>query len=183
RPSTVGRHRGGPHADGAGGPGAVRRGGGRYRAAQRRHRQPDHQLPAQEPRRRRGCASPAVEDGPPGLRRSDSAWRGRLGAGGAYRKYVVGAGAMTSRPLRVGVVGLGTTGAAAARSLLQDAQPDLALTVYDRDPARCEPFRGAATLAASAREALHESDLVVLALPGEREIDRTLDRFSDGRVG
>lgn len=90
---------------------------------------------------------------------------------------------MTSRPLRVGIVGLGTTGGAAARSLLRDALPDLVLTVYDRDPARCEPFRGEATLAASAREALQESDLVVLALPGEREIDRTLDRFSDGRVG
>lgn len=90
---------------------------------------------------------------------------------------------MTSRPLRVGIVGLGTTGGAAARSLLRDALPDLVLTVYDRDPARCEPFRGEATLAASAREALQESDLVVLALPGEREIDRTLDRFSDSRVG
>ncbi|CAP42012.1 NAD(P)-binding domain-containing protein [Bordetella petrii] len=84
---------------------------------------------------------------------------------------------------RVGIIGLGTVGAEAARQLLAAGPPTLALTVFDKDPAQCEPWRGSATLAASAQEALRESDLVLLALPGEREIDRTLERFSDGKVG
>lgn len=83
--------------------------------------------------------------------------------------------------LRISIVGMGDTGTKAARCLL-DAEPDIALTLYDIDPERCEPFRGSATLATSAREALMESDTIVLALPREREIDRTLERFSDGEV-
>lgn len=82
---------------------------------------------------------------------------------------------------RISIVGMGRTGTQAARRLLA-AEPDIALTVYDVDPDRCEDFRGAATLATSAREALAESDTIVLALPREREIDRTLERFSDGEV-
>ena len=66
---------------------------------------------------------------------------------------------------RISIVGLGSTGTRAARQLLE-ADPDLALTVYDIEPSRCE-FRGTATLATSAREALAESDTVVLALPRE----------------
>lgn len=83
--------------------------------------------------------------------------------------------------LRISIVGMGRTGTQAARRLLA-AKPDIALTVYDIDPDRCEDFRGSATLATSAREALAESDTIVLALPREREIDRTLERFSDGEV-
>ncbi|MFY3650005.1 NAD(P)-binding domain-containing protein [Achromobacter xylosoxidans] len=83
--------------------------------------------------------------------------------------------------LRISIVGMGRTGTRAARRLLA-AEPDIALTVYDIDPDRCEDFRGSATLATSAREALAESDTIVLALPREREIDRTLERFSDGEV-
>ncbi|MFF7060161.1 NAD(P)-binding domain-containing protein [Achromobacter spanius] len=82
---------------------------------------------------------------------------------------------------RVSIVGMGHTGTLAARRLLE-AEPDIALTLYDIDPERCEQFRGSATLATSAREALMESDTIVLALPREREIDRTLERFSDGEV-
>lgn len=82
---------------------------------------------------------------------------------------------------RISIVGMGRIGTQAARHLLA-AEPDLALTVYDIEPARCEDFRGSATLATSAREALAESDTIVLALPREREIDRTLERFSDGEV-
>jgi len=84
---------------------------------------------------------------------------------------------------RVGIIGLGSAGSEAARQLLAAGPADLILTVFDREQAQCEPFRGNATLAATADEALRESDLVVLALPGQREIDRTLDRFSDGKVG
>lgn len=83
--------------------------------------------------------------------------------------------------LRISIVGMGATGTLAARRLLA-AEPELALTLYDIDPERCEDFRGSATLATSAREALAESDTIVLALPREREIDRTLERFSDGEV-
>lgn len=82
---------------------------------------------------------------------------------------------------RISIVGMGDTGTLAARRLLE-SEPDIALTVYDIDPERCEDFRGSATLATSAREALAESDTIVLALPREREIDRTLERFSDGEV-
>ncbi|WP_419195553.1 NAD(P)-binding domain-containing protein [Bordetella petrii] len=84
---------------------------------------------------------------------------------------------------RIGIVGLGSAGAAAARKLLADGPADLALTVFDTAVAQCEAFRGAATLAATAGEVLRESDLVLLALPCQREIDRTLERFSDGQVG
>ncbi|EHK66668.1 NAD(P)-binding domain-containing protein [Achromobacter arsenitoxydans] len=83
--------------------------------------------------------------------------------------------------LRVSIVGMGSVGTRAARRLLA-AEPDIALTLYDIEAARCEDFRGSATLATSAREALAESDMIVLALPREREIDRTLERFSDGQV-
>ncbi|MNQ40171.1 NAD binding domain of 6-phosphogluconate dehydrogenase [compost metagenome] len=83
--------------------------------------------------------------------------------------------------LRVSIVGMGTLGTRAARRLLA-AEPDIALTLYDIEAGRCEDFRGSATLATSAREALAESDTIVLALPHEREIDRTLERFSDGEV-
>ncbi|WP_057048633.1 NAD(P)-binding domain-containing protein, partial [Bordetella pertussis] len=80
------------------------------------------------------------------------------------------------------IIGLGATGSQAAHALLH-AAPDVSLTLYDRQPLRCEPFRGQATLAASAAEALRESAVIVLALTDEREIDRTLERFSDGKVG
>ncbi|MNX73591.1 NAD binding domain of 6-phosphogluconate dehydrogenase [compost metagenome] len=83
--------------------------------------------------------------------------------------------------LRVSIVGMGSIGTRAARRLLA-AEPDIALTLYDIEAERCEGFRGSATLATSAREALAESDTIVLALPREREIDRTLERFSDGKV-
>lgn len=83
--------------------------------------------------------------------------------------------------MRVSIVGMGSTGTRAAQRLLA-AEPDIALTLYDIEPGRCEDFRGSATLATSAREALEESDTIVLALPREREIDRTLERFSDGNV-
>ncbi|MEN4917800.1 NAD(P)-binding domain-containing protein [Achromobacter spanius] len=83
--------------------------------------------------------------------------------------------------LRVSIVGMGRVGTLAARRLLA-ADPDIALTLYDIEAERCEDFRGSATLATSAREALAESDTIVLALPREREIDRTLERFSDGQV-
>lgn len=82
---------------------------------------------------------------------------------------------------RVGIVGLGRTGTQAARRLLA-AEPETVLTLYDVRAERCEPFRGQATLASAAAEVLCESDAIVLALPGEHEIDRTLERFSDGRV-
>ncbi|CAO3890762.1 MAG: NAD(P)-binding domain-containing protein [Achromobacter mucicolens] len=82
---------------------------------------------------------------------------------------------------RVSIVGMGRIGTLAARRLLA-ADPDIALTLYDIEADRCEAFRGNATLATSAREALAESDTIVLALPREREIDRTLERFSDGQV-
>ena len=83
--------------------------------------------------------------------------------------------------LRISIVGMGGIGTQAARRLLA-TEPDLALTLYDIEAARCEDFRGSATLATSAREAFAESDTIVLALPCEREIDRALERFSDGEV-
>lgn len=82
---------------------------------------------------------------------------------------------------RIGIIGLGEAGARAARRLLA-AQPDVVLTVYDRQEGRCEPFRGHATLAGSTDEALRESDAIFLALPDEHEIDRVLERYSDGCV-
>lgn len=83
--------------------------------------------------------------------------------------------------MRISIVGMGVIGTLAARHLLE-AEPDLALTVFDVEQDRCEEFRGRATLATSAHEALEESDTIVLALPRERDIDRTLERFSDGQV-
>ncbi|ARP95972.1 hypothetical protein CAL15_17255 [Bordetella genomosp. 13] len=84
-------------------------------------------------------------------------------------------------PARIGIIGMDEPGQRAARQLLA-AQPDVVLTVYDRLDSRCEPFRGQATLAATADEVLRESDAVVLALPNEHEVDRALERYSDGCV-
>lgn len=81
----------------------------------------------------------------------------------------------------VSILGLGPQGAQAARRLLQ-GQPELDLTVFDRDDQRCEPFRGLATLAGSAAEALRESSVIVLALEDTRDVDRALKRYSDGAV-
>lgn len=80
----------------------------------------------------------------------------------------------------VSIIGLGEAGARAARQLLAR---DWDVTVYDRDPGRGEAFRGQATLAGSAAEALRESRCIILALPDPREIDRVLKRYSDGAVG
>ncbi|OZI46367.1 hypothetical protein CEK29_05715 [Bordetella genomosp. 5] len=81
----------------------------------------------------------------------------------------------------VSVIGLDEAGCAAARQVAA-SRPDLPLTVYDRDGARCEAFRGLATLALSVEEALRESDVIVLALRDGHEVDRTLARYSDGAV-
>ncbi len=81
----------------------------------------------------------------------------------------------------VSILGLGPQGAQAARQLLC-GQPELDLTVFDRDDQRCEPFRGLATLAGSAAEALRESSIIVLALEDTRDVDRALKRYSDGAV-
>ncbi|MCJ9709904.1 NAD(P)-binding domain-containing protein, partial [Bordetella hinzii] len=66
----------------------------------------------------------------------------------------------------VSIIGLGEAGARAARQLLAR---DWDVTVYDRDPGRGEAFRGQATLAGSAAEALRESRHIILALPDPRE--------------
>src|SRR5690606_24677987 len=146
---------------------ALCRGRGGHGPGRGGYRQPDHQLPAQESRGRGGGRGAAAENRTPGRRRSDAAWRTRDGPGGPYCQHLVGAGAMNGPlPPRVGIIGLGSAGSAAARNLLAAAPRELALTVFDKVPAQCEPFRGAATLAASADEALRESDVVVLALPG-----------------
>ncbi|MDQ8032546.1 NAD(P)-binding domain-containing protein [Bordetella genomosp. 1] len=81
----------------------------------------------------------------------------------------------------VSVIGLSEAGCAAARDVAANC-PELALTVYDPDGARCESFRGLATLAANVEEALRESDVIVLALPDGHAVDRTLARYSDGQV-
>lgn len=80
----------------------------------------------------------------------------------------------------VSILGLGPRGTWAARQLLAAATLDL--TVFDRDGARCELFRGQATLASSASEALRESGIIVLALKDSREVDRVLKRYSDGAI-
>ncbi|AHV92613.1 NAD(P)-dependent oxidoreductase [Bordetella holmesii] len=81
----------------------------------------------------------------------------------------------------ISIIGLTDTGTQAARQLLA-TQPECDLTVYDRDPVRGEVFRGQATLAGSPAEALRESHLIVLALSDSHEIDRVLQRYSDGDV-
>lgn len=81
----------------------------------------------------------------------------------------------------VSIIGLGETGERAARQLLAQ-RPDLDLTVFDRDGGRCEAFRGLATLAGNAGEALRESQTIVLALTEPHDVDRVLQRYSDGEV-
>ncbi|QEM67478.1 NAD(P)-dependent oxidoreductase [Geobacter sp. FeAm09] len=80
--------------------------------------------------------------------------------------------------MKISVIGLGAMGEPIARNLLKAGFP---LTVYNRTSARCEPFRGAAAIAPSAREAFLAADAALLLLPGDREIDQVLGR-DGGRI-
>ena len=78
----------------------------------------------------------------------------------------------------VGLIGLGSMGSAMARNLIAAG---FELVLHNRSPAKAEPFRSVAKVAASTREVLERCEAVLLAVQGEAEIDDLLDR-SGGRV-
>jgi 3-hydroxyisobutyrate dehydrogenase len=83
--------------------------------------------------------------------------------------------------MKVSFVGLGVMGEPMAWNL---AQAGFTLTVFNRSPARSEPFRKAGvTVAATARDAVGASDVIVLMLPDEAAIDAVLERDAEGRIG
>lgn len=81
-------------------------------------------------------------------------------------------------PGTVGVVGLGAMGEPIARNLLA-AGFDVVL--HTRSPAKADPFRDDAEVVGGAHELFERSDIVVLTVPGEAEIDDVLGR-SGGRL-
>ncbi|GAA1261583.1 NAD(P)-binding domain-containing protein [Saccharothrix xinjiangensis] len=76
---------------------------------------------------------------------------------------------MTKTPLTL--LGLGAMGAALAEAWLAADHP---LTVWNRTPARADPFAGRAAVAATAAEAVAANRLVVLCLLDEDSIAETL---------
>jgi 3-hydroxyisobutyrate dehydrogenase len=80
--------------------------------------------------------------------------------------------------MKVSVIGLGVMGEPIARNILKAGFP---LTVYNRTNTKCEPFKGLATIATSAQEAILANDVVMLMLPGDNEINKVL-KFTDGHI-
>ena len=57
-----------------------------------------------------------------------------------------------------------------------------ALTVFNRSRHKCEPFRENAFVAASAQEAISASDVTLLMVPSDREINEILAVTAEGQV-
>ncbi|MEZ5078975.1 MAG: NAD(P)-binding domain-containing protein [Solirubrobacterales bacterium] len=64
-------------------------------------------------------------------------------------------------PTKVAVLGLGRMGSRLAEALLATGQE---VSVWNRDPVRCEPFEGRASVGGSAAEAVSASELVVVCV-------------------
>ncbi len=81
--------------------------------------------------------------------------------------------------MKVSVIGLGVMGEPIARNLLKAG---FALTVFNRSRQKCEPFAGHATIAASAQAAISASDVTILMVPSDREINEVLAVAANGQV-
>jgi len=81
--------------------------------------------------------------------------------------------------MKVSVIGLGVMGEPIARNLLKAG---FALTVFNRSRRKCDPFREIAFVAASAQEAIRASDVTILMVPSDREINEILEITADGQV-
>jgi len=66
-----------------------------------------------------------------------------------------------------------------ARNLLKAG---FALTVFNRSRRKCEPFKEHAAIAASAQEAISASDVTLLMVPSDREINEILEVAADNQV-
>ena len=74
---------------------------------------------------------------------------------------------MTTRPIKIGVIGLGNMGRGIAKNL---AKAGHELFVWDIAEASCASFRGTATIAEPGEMALHCA-MVIFVVPGSPEID------------
>ncbi len=80
--------------------------------------------------------------------------------------------------MKISVIGLGTMGNPIALNLIKAGH---SLTVYNRSKEKSIPFKDNASVAETALEAIIESDVSVLTVPGEREISNVLE-YKDGSV-
>ncbi|UWQ93708.1 NAD(P)-dependent oxidoreductase (plasmid) [Rhodobacteraceae bacterium M382] len=73
---------------------------------------------------------------------------------------------------RIGLIGLGNVGGFYARNLLKAFG---ALTVYDRDPAKCTALQSeGTTIAASSADLAAQTDIIVLALPNPQAVQQEI---------
>ncbi|MGB8931584.1 MAG: NAD(P)-binding domain-containing protein, partial [Anaeromyxobacteraceae bacterium] len=76
-------------------------------------------------------------------------------------------------PIQIGFLGLGTMGTAMANNIRKTG---LGLTVWNRTPARAQPFAAkGARVAKSPRECAEGRDLVVTCVSDERALDAILE--------
>jgi len=80
--------------------------------------------------------------------------------------------------MKVSLIGLGIMGEPIARNLLKAG---FSLTVFNRSLIKSNPFKGLAVIAGSAQEAISASDVTILVVPSEKEIDEVL-HVVDSRI-
>ena len=80
--------------------------------------------------------------------------------------------------MKVSVVGLGAMGTPIARNLINDG---FSLTVFNRSLIKCDPFIGLAKIAGSAQEAISASEVTLLIVSNEKEINEVL-LVVEGRI-
>jgi 3-hydroxyisobutyrate dehydrogenase len=81
--------------------------------------------------------------------------------------------------MKVSVIGLGVMGEPIARNLFKAG---FALTVFNRSRRKSDPFREIAFVATSAQAAISASDVTILMVPSDREINEILAVAANGRV-
>lgn len=86
-----------------------------------------------------------------------------------------GAGPRNVATGTVGVIGLGVMGEPIARNLVAAG---FRLMLFNRSAGKARPFEGRAEIAASARDVFRRSEVILLLVPGEPEIDQVLERSS-----
>lgn len=80
---------------------------------------------------------------------------------------------------RIGFIGLGNMGRGMCNNIIKKGYP---LTVYDKNPAAAEYFRGRALAASSPAEVLENSEVVLLSLPNSDIVERIVGEFLEQDV-
>lgn len=83
--------------------------------------------------------------------------------------------------MKIGVVGTGVMGEPMARNL---HKAGYSVTVYSRTASRCEALRSIGiTVADSAAQVIEASNVTVLMVPSQVEVDQALQRTANGEIG